>query len=262
MTDSPSHRPVALVTGGARGIGAAVVVSLAEAGYRVCFTYRRDHDAAAQLVHRIGTDRGRAVCADVADPALVGSVLDAAASLGEVTVLVNNAGTTQRIAPFGDWSDEDLARVMEVNAMAPMRLCRAVLHHWRGRSTDGQPGEGGEGAVPARSVVNITSVAAVTGAPGEYVPYAAAKAALATFTRGLAAEIAGEGIRVNAVAPGTTDTTIHAAAGDPGRPGRVAATVPMGRVADPAEIAAAVAWLVSPAASYVTGTTLSVAGGA
>jgi NAD(P)-dependent dehydrogenase (short-subunit alcohol dehydrogenase family) len=135
--------------------------------------------------------------------------------------------------------------VIDVNLVGCMLCSQEALRRWRA---------GG-------AIVNVSSIAAATGSPGEYVHYAATKAAVEAFTRGLAREVAGDGIRVNAVSPGTVQTGIHAAGGDPERPARVAARIPLGRVGAPEEIAAAVLWLLSDAASYTTGSVLTVAGG-
>jgi NAD(P)-dependent dehydrogenase (short-subunit alcohol dehydrogenase family) len=239
---------VAVVTGGSRGIGAAVVDRLLGAGYSVCFSWSQDEAAARELVERHPGGPLRDVRADVTDPEAVEQLLDAAEELGRITALVNNAGTTGRIGSFADLDLTELHRVLDVNLAAPVIACRAAVRRWRDA-----PGK--------RSIVNISSVAARTGAPGEYVPYAAAKAGVETLTVGLAKELGPLGIRVNAVAPGTTDTGIHALAGEPGRAGRVAGTVPMGRVARPDEVAATIVWLLSEEASYVSGAVLPVTGG-
>ena len=240
---------VAVVTGGSRGIGAAVVGRLVDAGFAVCAAWSGDEAAADALAarHR-DSGRVRTVRADVTDPDAVEELFDAAESLGRVTALVNNAGVTGRIGPFADLDLADLRRVLDVNLAAPVIACRAAVRRWQ--------------ADPAgRSIVNVSSVAARLGAPGEYVPYAAAKAGVETLTVGLAKELGPVGIRVNAVAPGTTDTRIHALAGEPGRPARVAGTVPLRRVARPDEVAAVVVWLLSDEASYVSGAVVPVAGG-
>jgi NAD(P)-dependent dehydrogenase (short-subunit alcohol dehydrogenase family) len=236
---------VAVVTGGSRGIGAAVVERLAAAGHPVLLVHSSSPEEAATVAARL--DGVRSLQVDLREPDAPEQVLDAASALGQVTVLVNNAAVTGPLGPLVDLADEDLATVVATNLVAPVRLAREVL-----RRHDGGP----------LSIVTVTSVAAQTGSPGEYVVYAATKAALETFTVGLARETGHLGVRVNAVSPGFIDTTIHARAGEPGRAFRLGATVPLGRPGAAQEVAAAVAWLVSAEASYVTGEVLHVAGGA
>jgi NAD(P)-dependent dehydrogenase (short-subunit alcohol dehydrogenase family) len=239
---------VVLITGAGRGIGAATALAAARVGYAVGINYLGDAAAAAGVVKRIATAGGRAVAvqADIAEPAAVARLFDAVEdALGPVTALVNNAGTTGRITRFVELDLATLRRVIDVNLVGCMLCSQEALRRWRA---------GG-------AIVNVSSIAAATGSPGEYVHYAATKAAVEAFTRGLAREVAGDGIRVNAVSPGTVQTGIHAAGGDPERPARVAARIPLGRVGAPEEIAAAVLWLLSDAASYTTGSVLTVAGG-
>jgi NAD(P)-dependent dehydrogenase (short-subunit alcohol dehydrogenase family) len=244
---------VALVTGGSRGIGAQIVRELATAGMGVCFTYLRNRHAATELVRQMiaeGTPRGAvlAIRADATDESAMTRAFDAAESLGPLEVLINNAGSTGRIAPFAEGSNDETRRVLDVNLMGPILGCRMAVRRW------GRQGQG-------RCIVNISSVAATTGAPGEYIPYAAAKAGVEALTIGLARELGPAGVRVNAVSPGTTDTDLHATAGEPGRAARVASRVPLGRAAVPREVARAALWLTSDDASYVSGAVLRVAGG-
>jgi NAD(P)-dependent dehydrogenase (short-subunit alcohol dehydrogenase family) len=238
-----------LVTGGSRGIGEAVVREAVGRGHRVTFTYASDTTAAQRLVDELGpaVSAVRADARDLTGVAAVVSRLSRAA--GGIDVLVNNAGTTGALGPFMEAAEADVRAVFDLNVFATMAYSRAVAREWL---RDRRPGV----------IVNVSSVAASTGAPGEYVGYAASKAAVEAFTRGLGRELASEAIRVVAVAPGTTQTGIHARAGDPGRPARVASRVPLGRVAAPEEIARVIVWAASSDASYITATTIPVTGGA
>jgi NAD(P)-dependent dehydrogenase (short-subunit alcohol dehydrogenase family) len=253
VSSSSALPKVVIITGAGRGIGAAAAFAAARCGYAVAVNYRREHEAARSVVERIGAELGRAIAVrgDVAVPADVAGLFDQTEqAFGTVTALVNNAGTTGRITRFEELDLPTLRRVIDVNLIGCMLCSQEAVRRW-------SPARGGKGG----SIVNLSSVAATLGSPGEYVHYAATKAAVEAFTVGLAREVAKEGIRVNAVSPGTVQTGIHAAGGDPDRPARVAARIPMGRVGQPEEIAAAILWLLSPAASYVTGSVLTVSGG-
>lgn len=242
---------VLFVTGGGRGIGAATVRAAASWGYAVCFSYLRDDEAAGRLVAELeGAGRKvRGIRGDVADPSFPRASFDEAASIfGPVTALVNNAGITGRIGAFRDADLATIRRTLDTNVLGTMMLAQEAIRRW------------GDAGTPGR-MVNISSIAATLGAPNEYVHYAASKAAVEAFTIGLAKEVAASGIRINAVAPGTVYTDIHAAAGEPDRPARVVSRVPMGRIGQADEIANAVLWLLSPEASYVTGAVLRVSGG-
>ena len=175
----------------------------------------------------------------------VASLFDTATTAGWLTAVVNNAGATLHVGPLASTPIDVIVRVIEVNLTGAVLVAHAAVRAL-GRSF------GGAGGV----LVNVSSAAATKGAAGEYVHYAAAKAGVDALTLGLAEEVAGDGVRVVGVAPGTVRTRIHADAGDPGRPDRVAGTIPLGRIAEPEEIAAAIAWVLSDAASFVTGTTL------
>lgn len=242
---------VLIVTGGSRGIGARVVRAAAQSGYAVLFTYRQDRAAADGLVAALAGEGAAIGClqGDVADPDFAGRAFDRAErSFGPVTALVNNAGVTGKLGRFAEAELATLRTTLDVNVLGTMLFAREAVRRWE------------RGGIPGR-MVNVSSIAATLGAPHEYVHYAASKAAVDAFTTGLGKEVASLGIRVNSVAPGTAYTDIHAAAGEPGRPARVLSRVPMARIAEPEEIAASILWLLSPAASYVTATTLRVAGG-
>jgi NAD(P)-dependent dehydrogenase (short-subunit alcohol dehydrogenase family) len=242
---------VLLVTGGSRGIGAEIVRAGARQGYSVGFSYAQDADAANALVEEIARAGGEAVAlrGDVADPRTAAELFEAVTErFGTVTAVVNNAGITGPIGSFAEASAETLRRTMEVNVLGTMWMAQEAVRRWSAASIRGR-------------MVNISSIAATLGAPGEYVHYAATKAAIDALTIGLGKEVAPLGIRVNAVAPGTAYTDIHATAGEPERPARVVSRVPMARIGEPEEIAAAVLWLLSAEASYVTATVLRVSGG-
>ncbi|MER7270356.1 SDR family oxidoreductase [Micromonospora carbonacea] len=240
-------QPVTIVTGGSRGIGAATARRLAHAGHHVAIAYRRDHTAATTVVADIhATGRNAlAVQADTTDPAAVTHLFDTAATLGPLTGLVNNAGVTSPIGPLADLRAEDLRHVVDVNLIGYVLCAQQAAR----RLTRGG------------AIVNVSSAAATLGSPGEYVHYAAAKAATDTLTIGLAKELAPHGIRVNGVAPGIVRTDLHAISGAPDRADTAAGRIPLGRAGEPDEIAAAIAWLLSPDASYATGTVLRVSGG-
>ncbi len=242
-----------IVTGGARGIGAATSMLAAQAGYAVGVNYVQDRDAALALVAQIEAGGGRAIAlqADVAQEAHVVRLFDeATAQLGPIDALVCNAGITGRQTRVQDVDLATLRRVLDVNLLGCMLCCREAVRRMSGHS-------GATGG----AIVNVSSVAATTGSAGEYVHYAASKAGVDAFTLGLAREVASLGIRVNAVAPGSTLTGIHAAAGDPERPLRIAPRIPLQRLAEPLEIARAIVWLLSAEASYATGAVLRVGGG-
>jgi NAD(P)-dependent dehydrogenase (short-subunit alcohol dehydrogenase family) len=250
MRTSTLRNPIAIVTGGSRGIGRAVVERLHRDGYGILFTHSNS-DADARVIEKaLNTAHRpcRALRIDVADNDAAVQVFDAAESLGAVIALINNAGITGGIGALETLDDETLQRVIAVNLLAPIRLCREAARRWKSRSY-------------RSTIINISSIAARTGSPNEYVAYAASKGALNTLTVGLARELAASHIHVNAVSPGTIDTDIHARAGMPERAWRVAERVPMRRPGQADEIANAVAWLVSDKASYVTGTILDVTGG-
>ena len=247
-----TDRQLTVVTGGSRGIGAATVLRLATERHDVALAYREDARA-AERVRLAACDAGArcdAIQADVTRESDVERLFAAASELGHVTGLVNNAGITAHIGDLADTPVDVIRRVIDINLLGVVLCAREAV---RVMSTK----RGGRGGV----IVNVSSAAATLGSAHEYVHYAAAKAAVDTFTVGLAKEVADESIRVNAVAPGIVATGIHAGAGDPDRAERAAARIPLGRAADPAEIAPAIVWLLSPAAAYATGTIIRVAGG-
>lgn len=204
------------------------------------------------MVARCATHGVRAVAvqADVSDDADVRAVFAAADRLGPLTALVNNAGVLDVQARVEDLTAARITRILAVNVVGSFGCAREAVR----RMSTSHGGAGG-------AIVNVSSRAAVLGSPGEYVDYAASKAAVDTLTVGLAKEVAGEGIRVNAVRPGLITTEMHAAGGEPARVTRLAATVPLGRGGEAHEVAAAIAWLLSAEAAYVTGALLDVAGG-
>jgi NAD(P)-dependent dehydrogenase (short-subunit alcohol dehydrogenase family) len=246
-------RGTLIVTGAGRGIGAAVAKMAGARGYAVAVNYTKDAQAAADVARHIVSSGGRAtvIQADISREADVLRLFESAErELGPITALVNNAGITGGFARVEEVTSAMLEQVFAVNVIGAMLCAREAVQRMSARN-------GGRGG----AIVNISSRAAEIGGAGEWVHYAASKGALDTFTLGLAREVAAEGIRVNAVAPGHVLTELHAASGDPERPTRLAPTIPMGRAGTPEEIAEAVLWLLSPAASYTTGAILAVSGG-
>jgi len=237
-----------LITGGSRGIGAATARLAAERGYKVCVNYVRNRAAAEAVARDAG---GIAVAADVAVETDVVRLFQAVDErLGRLSVLVNNAGIVDRAARVDEMTLQRLERMFTVNVTGSFLCAREAVKRMSTR-------HGGQGGC----IVNISSIASRIGAPGQYVDYAAAKAAIDTMTVGLSKEVGGEGIRVNAIRPGVIKTEIHASGGDPGRAERIGASAPLGRAGDPEEIARAILWLASDEASYVTGAILDVTGG-
>lgn len=248
------ERPVVVITGGSRGIGAAVARMAASRGYDVAISYVSDGRAADTVVAscREAGARALAVAGDLAREADVVRLFDEAArEFGRIDHVVNNAGVTGRSGALADADPAVIRAAIDINVTGAILVAREAAR----RLSTKRGGQGG-------SIVNISSVAADLGSPGVYVWYAASKGAVDSLTAGLSQELAAEGIRVNSVAPGLTDTEIHTrSTGDAGRVDRLAPTVPMGRVGQPDEIAEAVLFLMSDAASYISGAKLKVSGG-
>lgn len=243
-----------LVTGGSRGIGRATALAAGAQGDAVTLSWVSDGDAAAATVAdlRAAGARALAVRAAVEVEAEVAALFDAAeAAHGPLSGVVVNAGIVAPAARLADMSAERLARVLAVNVYGALLCAREAAR----RLSRTRGGRGG-------AVVFVSSAAARLGSPGEYVDYAASKGALDTLTVGLARELAGEGVRVNAVRPGIIATGIHASGGDPGRAERLAPSIPLGRAGRAEEVARAILWLLDDRSSaYVTGAVLDVAGG-
>lgn len=246
-------REVMLVTGASRGIGAATAVLAAERGYDVAIGYRQDPEAAESVAGQVRDHGARAVTvqADVADEDDVERMFAAVdAGLGTPAVLVNNAGWLGLQMRLDEMAAERVERTLRINVLGVFLCCRAAVR----RMSTRHGGAGGR-------IVNVSSAASRLGSGGEYVDYAASKAAVDTMTLGLAHEVAEDGIRVNAVRPGIVYTRIHALGGEPGRVDRLKARVPMKRGGEPGEVARAILWLASDESSYTTGSFLDVAGG-
>jgi NAD(P)-dependent dehydrogenase (short-subunit alcohol dehydrogenase family) len=240
------------ITGGTRGIGAAIAALAAECGYAVAVSYANDDAAASRLIEQLSLKTAAwAIKADMGEAEGAGRLFRALDEIGlPLAALINNAGVTGGFSRVDELTNSTLQRVFEVNVFgcflcAREAVCRMSTRH------------GGHGG----NIVNISSRAADLGGGGEWVHYAASKGALNTLTIGLAREVASESIRVNAVAAGLIDTGLHAAAGVPDRLERLAPQTPLQRGGTAKEVAEAVMWLISPAASYVTGAILPVAGG-
>ena len=246
------NQQVLLITGGGRGIGAAVALLAAQRGYAVAVNYTSNSLAADEVVRTIRAGGGTAIAvqADVGDEAQVLAMFETVdAKLGRLSALVNNAGVVDVQARVDEMSVARLERMFRINVIGSFVCAREAVR----RMSTKHGGSGG-------SIVNVSSAASRLGSAGQYVDYAASKGAIDTFTLGLAKEVADEGIRVNAVRPGLIETDIHASGGMPERAAMLAPTVPMKRTGTPDEIAGAIVWLLSPEASYTTAALLDVTG--
>ena len=253
MAELNADQKVVLVTGGSRGIGAATAVLAAQQGWAVAVNYVSNSLAADEVVRQIRAAGGSAMAvqADVAIEAQVLRMFAAVdAKFGRINGLVNNAGVVDMPARVDEMTVARLERMWTTNITSSFVCAREAVK----RMSTKYGGAGG-------SIVNLSSAAARLGSPGQYVDYAASKAAIDAFTLGLAKEVAAEGIRVNAVRPGIIDTDIHASGGLPDRAAQVAPLVPMQRAGTAHEVAQAIVWLLSEASSYTTGATLDVTGG-
>ena len=244
---------VLLITGGSRGIGAATAHLAAAQGYAVAVNYSHNASAAEAVVRTIQAQGGQAMAvqADVADEAQVLAMFTTVdAQLGRLTALVNSAGVVDVAARVDAMDVQRWRRLLDINVIGTMLCAREAVRRMSTR-------HGGTGG----AIVNLSSVAATLGSPGQYVDYAASKGAIDSFTVGLGREVAAEGIRVNAVRPGVIDTDIHASGGQPERARQLAPTIPMRRPGTAQEVAQAIVWLLSDAASYTTGSIVDVGGG-
>ncbi|EGI76983.1 short-chain dehydrogenase/reductase SDR [Hylemonella gracilis ATCC 19624] len=247
-----------LVTGGGRGIGAATALLAGQRGYAVAVNYTSDATSATAVVERIRAGGGQALAvqADVSDEAQVLAMYARVdRELGPLTALVNNAGVVDSTQRLAEQSLARWQRMFAINVFGTLLCSREAVKRMSTKH-GGQYGGGQGGAI-----VNLSSVAAQLGGAGQYVDYAAAKGAVDSFTRGLAREVATEGIRVNAVRPGVIETDIHASGGQPDRAQRMAGMIPMQRPGTAQEIAQAILWLLSNGASYATSAVLDVSGG-
>ncbi|PDT30449.1 NAD(P)-dependent oxidoreductase [Rhizobium sp. L9] len=248
-----SDAPVVLVTGGSRGIGAAVCRLAARQGWRVAVNYASSRQAAEAVVAAVAADGSEAVAiqGDVGKAADIAAMFAAVdRHFGRLDGLVNNAGIVDYPQRVDEMSMERVERMLRVNVTGSILCAGEAVRRMSSR-------HGGQGG----AIVNISSMAAILGSAAQYVDYAASKAAIDTFTVGLAREVAAEGIRVNAVRPGIIETDLHASGGLPDRAREMAPSVPMQRPGTAEEVADAVLYLLSPSASYVTGSILNVSGG-
>lgn len=246
-------RPIVIVTGASHGIGAATARLFAADGYDVCINYLSDGAAASEVVEACLATGAKAVAVqgDVGKREDIEALFKACDDeLGRVTCLVNNAGIIGKAGRIEDLQPEVLEAAFRINVFGAMYCIQEAARRMSTR-------KGGQGG----TIVNMSSLAAFLGSPNEYVHYAATKGALESMTFGAGKELAPEGIRVNAIRVGTTNTRIHSQGGNPERPARIAALTPMGRIAEPEDIARAALMLASPGSGFMTGTLITVAGG-
>lgn len=238
-------RRITAITGGSRGIGRAIALRLAGQGHDVVVGYRDAKDDALAVVEEVRAQGAQAIACrvDIADSVSVTGFFDTAAAWGPLTGVVANAGAVRAVGPLKDLDPGEVKADLEVNLLGAVLTCQAAIGHL---------------SALGGAIVTIGSAAVSSASPGTYVHYAAAKAGVEALTRGLARELAPEGIRVNCVEPGTVWSQFHQ---DADRPATVASAIPMGRPGEPDEIAGAVAWLLSADAGYTTGATIRVAGG-
>lgn len=241
-------KKVVIVTGGSRGIGAATCRLLVQQGYQLCFSYRQREAEAQKLLEQLSAMAGNviAVQADLAlEPDVINLFNQAESQLGPVTHLVNNAGMLLPQSSINDISADRFMQVISNNLLSCFLACREASRRMQ---------DGG-------AIVNVSSVAAKTGSPFEYADYAASKAGIDALTKGLAIELSGRAIRVNAVRPGFIYTDMHKDGGEPDRVQRLSPQIPLRRGGQPDEVAHSIAWLLSEQASYITGALLDIAGG-
>ncbi|MAM59634.1 MAG: NAD(P)-dependent oxidoreductase [Salinicola sp.] len=244
-------KPVMIITGAGRGIGAATAIMAAQKGYAVAVNYRSDKASADKVVAEIESDGGRAIAiqADVVDEAAIVAMFETVdRELGRVDVLVNNAGVVDQISRVDEMSFKRVDRMMKINVVGPFICAREAIKRMSTQS-------GGRGG----AIINVGSAASHLGGAGEYVDYAASKGAIDTMTEGLSKEVAGEGIRVNTIRPGVIRTTIHASGGNPDKPDIAGSVIPMGRIGEPEEIANGILWLAE--AGFTTGAFVDIDGG-
>lgn len=248
-----SLRPIVIVTGASHGIGAATARLFAAEGYDVCINYLTDTAAASEVVETCKATGARAISVqgDIGKRDDILALFRACDDqLGRVACLVNNAGIIGKAGKIEELQPAVLEAAFRINVFGVVYCIQEAAKRMSMR-------KGGKGG----AIVNMSSLAAFLGSPNEYVHYAATKGAVESITFGAGKELAPEGIRVNAIRVGTTNTRIHTNGGNPERPARIAALTPMGRIAEPDDIARAALMLASPGSGFMTGTLITVSGG-